>query len=126
MAKDVAVYEFNGIKYQQTFLTIGQTAKIADLFEQFDFSNLNAVQIFGALIKNGGLEKFFNLILAGEKKLDVSNLTPSQALEVLEDFLSYNGIYNLISRIFSILTRAGQNMSPEAFLKMTPPPTSTN
>lgn len=115
MAKDVAVYDFFGVKYQQTHLTIEQMADISDLFEEIDFEKMNALKLLSALVRNDTLSRFFNIILVGEKELDAKRLTPAQGLEVIEDFLSCNDIYGIISRIYSILAKAGQEISPEAF-----------
>lgn len=111
MAKenDVAKYEFDGVKYTQTYLTINEFENIAEIFESFDLKETdNAMKIFLYLKRSNKLDEFFNIILKGESPVDVGGLSLAQVVEVIQDFLSCNNVSEIVSKIVSMLGTLGE------------------
>ena len=111
MADDVAKYTFNGVKYTQTYLTIDEFEKIGEVFEDFALKNAsNAVSIFIHLKQSGKLNEFFNVILKGESPVDVGKMNLRNVVEVISDFLSCNGVPEIISQVVSMMAMVGKPM----------------
>lgn len=98
----VKTYEFQGVKVSQGELTLKKDIEIAKLVKRLsgvDFEDFEAV--LNALIEQGLLGDFLDVILTCEGEVDYMELTNSELEVIFSDFLSLNG--SVIGRLRGLL-----------------------
>ncbi len=92
-------YLINKKTYSQGLLTAKQAFDLIELIEDLDFESSNIISIAKKLYKSGKIVSILNVILKGEKPLKANvleTLPLTVIVKVVQDFFSFNNIWELI------------------------------
>lgn len=115
---DEAKYVIDDVEYVQTYLTISETIKLTKMFSDLNFSEieLSVIPVLEILEESGKIEQFFRLVLRGEKPVEIDKIKPVIAVEIVQDFLSFNEISKIFSMFVSTMRALNEDPSLKAFL----------
>ena len=116
-------YQIGGETYYQTYLTIAETAQVADILEGLDFKKFSITEISRVLIKSGKLVELFNVILkrtdSAETILCSDNIPLPVAFEVIKDFFSLNNLFGMLSTIIESMKQMNMSIDSKILNGMT-------
>ena len=124
---DEAKYTIDDVEYVQTYLTISETIKLTKMFSDLNFSEveLSVIPVLEVLQESGKIEQFFRLVLRGENPVNLDKIKPVVAVEIVQDFLSFNEVSKIFSMFVSTMRALNEDPSLKAFLVQKKPNAKT-
>ena len=100
---ETAEYQIDGKIYSQTFLTIQQTIQISKIIKGLKFDGFDIPDILETLVESGKLQAALDVVLNGDKPIDINKIKPALLVRIIGDFFSCNEILDIISSVSDLL-----------------------
>jgi hypothetical protein len=113
MAGKIKKYVIDGCEYEIGVLMMGDIESLLDSIENSQINPemlTSSTAVIRQFFKTGMIDKFYNIILKGEKQIVAKNIPVEIAVEVVNDFLLSSQTSNISTMIFSVIRAFGEIM----------------
>lgn len=101
---ETAEYQIDGKTYTQSFLTIEQAIKFFKCIKGIKIKDMSDIPgVLETLIKSGKLKALLEIVLQGDKPIDINKIKPAMLIKIVGDFFFYNDLLDLISTASDIM-----------------------